>query len=319
METSPTTNTSEIVYRGETVRRSLWVSSLLDILAVGWGQVYLGRLGVAIMAWAALWVVTAGLIIATEEQSWFALRPVAAVVLAWIYLQVGLVWSSRRWLRRCGSEVPYHPAQQMLVLLLVGGVLAGLPWWIATEWVESQYGLVTVEDSANGPVLLAGEWIYYQRLDPPAQPGSGEAVVFRVDDVDRIARIIGAPGESIEIEGDGGVRKGGERLVIEDLGVAESDAVESASWSGIREQNGGRAYTVIRGTGPYPQQPTGAELGDDEYFLLTDNRWSEPVQDSRALGPQTSLQLVGRPAYILFSRDPESGAIRWSRIGLAVR
>jgi hypothetical protein len=60
-------------------------------------------------------------------------------------------------------------------------------------------------------------------------------------------------------------------------------------------------------------------------FLLTDNRSQIPlgnerakIRDSRNFGSLSVDKLRGSPRYILWSQDPDTGDIRWDRIGLRI-
>lgn len=55
---------------------------------------------------------------------------------------------------------------------------------------------------------------------------------------------------------------------------------------------------------------------DGAYFLLGDDRANS--LDSRHRGFIATEALVGRPVWIYFSRDPDTGTIRWARVGRGV-
>ena len=62
-------------------------------------------------------------------------------------------------------------------------------------------------------------------------------------------------------------------------------------------------------------------------FLLGDNRSQVPVhrtpgtkmRDAREFDSQRLELLRGKPLFVLWSSDPDSGAIRWDRIGRRVQ
>ena len=99
-----------------------------------------------------------------------------------------------------------------------------------------------------------------------------------------------------------------------------------ASMMTMVEENRGVRYpisfsrqAVVHGSVP-PMQ-----LDEGEMFLLADNRSQAPlsedearIRDSRDFGPRTIAQVKGEPRYILWSTHPDSGAVRWDRIGLRV-
>ena len=59
-----------------------------------------------------------------------------------------------------------------------------------------------------------------------------------------------------------------------------------------------------------------ATLGPGRYLLLGDNRTR--AYDARYWGSLRRSDLLGPALLVLFSRDPESGRIRWNRIGRLV-
>lgn len=126
---------------------------------------------------------------------------------------------------------------------------------LACAWflVYSFCGQVRVSGNAMQPVLDAGDVVLVNRLcyDVGAL-GRFDIVVFEREDArQNIKRVIGLPGETVQIQG-GAVYINGERLEA----PGSLGAVSLA----------GRAQQPVR-------------LGDDEYFLLGDNRDSS--EDSR--------------------------------------
>jgi len=105
------------------------------------------------------------------------------------------------------------------------------------------------------------------------QPERGEIIVFKYpNDPSQyfIKRVIGLPGEKVEIK-DGGVyvySKDTNRRVKLDESYLESDTETLSSETGI------------------------IDLGDDEYYVLGDNR--NYSKDSRSFGPVKKSFIIGR-------------------------
>ncbi|HUF07301.1 MAG TPA: signal peptidase I [Candidatus Binatia bacterium] len=143
-----------------------------------------------------------------------------------------------------------------------------------------------VQQSSMVPTIVHGEYILIDKLtvrfdeyqygdvvvfDPPS--GSGLAT----DGVPFIKRIIGLPGDTVTLEnGRVFVTRPGESPVrIEEPYVR-------------REEGGSTAATTC----PRPDCPLTWIVGDEEYFVMGDNRPSS--QDSRVFGPVDADLILGR-------------------------
>jgi signal peptidase I len=143
-----------------------------------------------------------------------------------------------------------------------------------------------VQQSSMVPTIVHGEYILIDKLtirfdeyqygdvvvfDPPS--GSGLAT----NGVPFIKRIIGLPGDTVTLEnGRVFVTRPGESPVrIEEPYVR-------------KEQDGSTAATTC----PRPDCPLTWIVGDEEYFVMGDNRPSS--QDSRVFGPVDADLILGR-------------------------
>ena len=135
-----------------------------------------------------------------------------------------------------------------------------------------------VEGSSMQPNFETGEWIIVNRLPYlSGQPQRGDVVVldFPEPQEDLIKRVVGLPGETIEIH-DG--------LVFVD-GVPLDEP-------------------YINSPPRYTKQPV--TLGADEYYVLGDNRNNS--RDSHAFGPVTEDHIVGQ-AWLIYWPPPDWGAV----------
>ena len=137
--------------------------------------------------------------------------------------------------------------------------------------------------SSMKPVLESGDVVLINRLAyDVGKPVRFDVVVFeREGQQPGIKRIIGLPGETVQIK-NGSVYINGELLNAEN-GLAEA---------------------TIAGAVEYP-----VELGDDEYFLLGDNR--ESSEDSRfsGIGNIKRENLIGR-VWLRFQPFSRLGFVR---------
>ena len=213
----------------------------------------------------------------------------------------------------------------------------------------------------NGDYIVAAKWPYgYSRLSLPFDapvlkgrifarlPERGDVVIFKhpYDEVDYIKRVIGLPGDIVELRGG--------RLLLNGAPVPQDGAAPLAiplsantgchpaahEWttqqgpicdypSALETLPNGRSYRVLDlGYGPADDFGPVA-IPDGRLFVMGDNR--DNSQDSRyaaqpggGVGLVPADRLVGRASMILFSTDGSAEwvkpwtwftAARWDRIG----
>lgn len=139
---------------------------------------------------------------------------------------------------------------------------------------------VTMQESAMEPTLVTGEkYLVNRMIYKTGEPQRGDIIVFKTSGSDdaavHIRRVIGLPGETIEI------RKG--KIYI------DGDLYDE-----------GGAYPEIANPG---QASGGVTLGSGEYFVLGDNR--NDSEDSRHadIGVVKSKYIEGKLWFVLSPRD----------------
>jgi glutathione peroxidase len=93
----------------------------------------------------------------------------------------------------------------LLALFAFGAVLvagASYTFWpsIVTLWNAHGGGLRSIPSESMAPTLLPGDPITLQHIDP-ASLTRGTIVVFKLADGDRVSRVAGLPGDTIELRG----------------------------------------------------------------------------------------------------------------------
>ena len=203
------------------------------------------------------------------------------------------------------------------------------------------------------PTLLVGDYLFvskyaygYSRhslpLSPPilsgrlfgAAPERGDVAVFKLpsdDRTDYIKRIVGLPGDRIQMTGGRLVLNGRQvaRRRIEDYVHADGRGRIARSAQYVETLPNGRAYRVVELTDSGEFDDTGVyTVPEGHYFALGDNR--DNSLDSRALrgvGFVPAENLVGRAEILFFSTDGGArlwefwrwpGAIRFHRFFLAL-
>ena len=215
----------------------------------------------------------------------------------------------------------------------------------------------------NGDYLLASKWSYgYSKYSLPfslplipgrifaSQPERGDVVIFKappLNDVDYIKRVIGLPGDTIQMVG-GQLHINGKPVKkqrIADFEIAvtpntqcalpafearKTDGTQVCQYPRFRETlPGGRTYEVLD-FGIAPQDDTAPVIvPEGQLFLMGDNR--DNSQDSRfparpggGIGLVPQANLVGKAAIGMWSTDGSVEwhkpwtwltAARWTRIG----
>jgi signal peptidase I len=215
----------------------------------------------------------------------------------------------------------------------------------------------------NGDYLIAAKWPYgYSKYSLPfslplipgkvmgTQPQRGDIAIFKApptNDIDYIKRVIGLPGDQIQMNG-GQLSINGQP--VPKVRVADAEVAVSANTSCYGPQfaaksvdgrdvchyprfqetlPGGKSYFVLD-LGGTPQDSTPVfVVPEGHVFMMGDNR--DNSQDSRfpaipgqGIGFVPQANLVGRATVMMFSTDGSSSwllpwtwftAARWDRIG----
>ena len=249
------------------------------------------------------------------------------------------------------SETEAAPAQReslgsylRFVALLVLAVLASRSFLFTPFTIPSESMLPGL---IKGDYLVAAKWPYgYSRWSLPFDapliegvinrhlPERGDIAIFRhpLDGTEYIKRVVGLPGDTIEMRGG--------RLVLNGAPVAKRRIADfvvrvspntSCAWGAAQEPAagggrqcryarfaetlpGGRSYLVLD-FGATPQDDFGPiTVPSGHAFMLGDNR--DNSQDSRfsaraggGVGLVPTARLVGRAEIVLFSTD---GSAQWS-------
>ncbi|PEQ11467.1 signal peptidase I [Novosphingobium sp. PC22D] len=215
----------------------------------------------------------------------------------------------------------------------------------------------------NGDYLLASKWSYgFSRYSMPFsvpllpgrifadQPERGDVVIFKAppgNDVDYIKRVIGLPGDQIQVRG-GQVILNGEpiprkRIADFEIEISDNTRCYAYEFEARRDDGtpvcrypqyretlpGGRSYNVLD-LGQTPQDDTGTYIvPEGDMFLMGDNRDNSldsrfPPIEGQGIGIVPQANLVGKATIVMFSTDGGASwfkpwtwftAARWDRIG----
>lgn len=189
----------------------------------------------------------------------------------------------------------------------------------------------SIPSQSMRPLLMPGDQLFVARW---GRPERGDVVVFRVGDGHYIKRLIGLPGDHVQMVHGRLVLNGvpvARRRLADALGPCADGLGDDCRLARYREWlPNGRSYEIL--------QPGGLAAADDttdfrvppaHYFMLGDNR--DDSADSRfapdqsgGIGYVARRDLSGRALAIWFSTNGSAGwsrpwrwlaAVRWSRIG----
>lgn len=274
--------------------RRWWIAALLSIVQFGLGQVYNGQ-PLRGLVW--LLICLASIFAALESLLWLptpALRLSGFSVLTLIPLTwVGLdaIWEARR--RQADYRLKRYNRWYVYVGLFLIGQFVLFPAFVVC--LQRLFvGELSVPSVSMSETLLTGD---HALIDKFAlrfrEPQRGEVVSLALpgdESIDDARRIIGLPGETVEIRN--------RRAFVNGQPLREP-------YANLR----GPAYAQNRILAPVVIPP-------GHYFVMGDYRNAD--LDSRTWGPVDRAEIHGLVRTIYWSWDLYELEIRWERIGLGV-
>jgi signal peptidase I len=289
--------------------RRWWLAGPMSLVTPGLGQWYCDRKARAAVFLGGHLLLTAStlfLIVTLPPQ--FAPLNVAMPVLFLLGWQVVGMVDAIACARRTPSSARlgvWTRWYACVVLFVLMNILV-LPFWAkyaVGPWIRT-FKIPTggMEPTVlRGDWLLAVNWAYNPRepffghlLTAPRPPARGDIVTFPFpEDPTRtfMKRVIGLPGETVEVRGRT-VYIDGEALVEPYVQFIAPDDVQRSDW------------------GP-------ETIPTRSVFVLGDNR--DNSRDSRFWGYVKREDVLGRAVVIYWSRDSETGGVRFDRIGRRLR
>jgi signal peptidase I len=293
-----------------------WLASVLSFFGPGLGHLYAGRGRRGLMWMAACWVLSVlGVVILM--RAWpFAVRAALFAVVA-ACTNVALVWDAFRCARAARGDTP--PRKWYTRWYLVAGYAAA-SLLVARPLVRSFIlrhvaHAYSIPAASMQPALLQGDYVMAEPRGTETVVRGLVAVVREGNGVEHVKRVIGMPGDTLEMRQrvlyvNG--RRRPEPYAVTDLPA--DVPLPEPEWQRpflVRPAGDSTRYA------PTPDTWGPLRVPDGSYFVMGDNR---PASlDSRYTGFVPDARITGRIAWIYFSRDPETGAVRWNRIGKDVR
>ena len=289
----------------------------LSGLWVGLGQVYVGRPLRALLLFVgfmALQVILCLCIVFSSPEFKHAVFLVGITLLASAYV-LGMrdAFIEGRRLGTFGGS-RYKRAVWLAAYLALGATLLTAVVRIERLYLVDVY---RVKSTSMSPALLNGDYVLVNPrvncIDCADPLCPGDIVFFEGDASVMVKRVIGLPGDTVEIENQllsvNGRRVTGDR--IQSLGDEELDYTHRSS-SAFAERLGQHEYFSLWGRAESGSREK-SRVPPQSVFVLGDNRHYS--KDSRHFGAVPLMGVRGRGEQILFSADRHSG-IRTGRMGM---
>lgn len=271
--------------------RRWWVAALLALVARGVGQLYNGQVTKALLAFLLPPALLLSMVL-VEAPALAQLGALAFVAVHFWAVADAIILAIAQ--RNVFSPTTFdHPVVYALAIAVVFMADVVLFETFVVRTVSVPSGLM--HPAVGGGDIVLSNLLAYTADDPQR----GDVIVFRSPVDDRrqtVSRIIGLPGETIEVRD--------KRLLIDGIPFRENWGVHSDREILWPPQMSPRDHF-----GP-------VRVAANRYFVLDDNR--DVGFDSRHW--QRSVhrhQIEGRLETYLWSRNPQQG-VRWHRIGRAV-
>jgi signal peptidase I len=218
---------------------------------------------------------------------WGRLLRVLLIALV-LYLVVSRFVAASYRIESVSMEPALHPADRVIVSILSYG--ARIPFtgiWIPGTEAPARGDLVVVQPPfAGGPSLIA------RILEPLANFLTLQKATLHRDiyggrvNVSMVKRLVGLPGDTVRLSSFAlAVKPRGESSFVPELQIVPGHYE-------IRTTQDAKGWSS---TFPFSGNTPEITLGDDQYFVLGDNR--PESSDSRSWGPLTRDRIIGKVIY----------------------
>jgi signal peptidase I len=294
----------------------------LSFLLTGLGQVYNGKPRKGILFFAASLILPFLLLelsIVGLGQTMMLLLALALAASLGIFVWAALdAWKQAKRMQK-NYRLKAYNRLSVYVLLVV--VLNFLIYGPIVDWrkISSFAAPYRMQTGSMAPTVLPGDYILTdQRIDHSSETlglKRGELVVFKYPlnkKVHFIKRIIGLPGDKIELRGME-LYVNGKKWTVEQAPQPKGSAEEGVKTGTVAFYEKGDAGTYIvyylQGTA---RMDVSVSVAEGRCFVLGDNRANS--MDSRHWGCVALTDILARARLVYFSVDPKGG-VRWGRIG----
>ena len=294
----------------------------LSFFLPGLGQVYSGKLRRGIFLFSisvVLPLLIFQLSVFGPDKMLFLFLLLSVLTALGIYIWAA--WDAWKQAKRTGKDytLKFYNRLSIYILLVILLTLLPLGRMIDLQKIclfASPYRMAT---GSMKPGILPGDFVITdRRVDHSAENHGlkrGELVVFKYPrdrKIDFVKRVIGLPGDEVELKGFE-LYVNRERKTGKEVSYVEGKQAENirSVTVAFHEEGDSGSYVVC-----YIRSATREDLivsvPEGYCFVLGDNR--DRSEDSRHWGMVPLIDVVARPKLIYCSIDPKGG-IRWRRIG----
>ena len=299
VSTPISTGNSQNKDEGKLRPRRWWVALILGLFFSSLGQLYAGAPLRAIIALA----ITIALIVPVAHLSlsllsWslpaFVGGCLVALLFALLVTFDGALVAKRR------RNEPTGPLNRVWVYV-VYALIVSLAFNYLVPRVADRLPLTRfrMPSASMAPTILLGDMVLADMRRSAVFPiRPGDIIVFRYPpepETFYMKRVVGLPGQTIEVRGG--------LLVVDGQVRTQSSSVVTESFEGP-------SYTLRMSEREYFGPVV---VPEGNYFVLGDNR--DRSSDSRVWGTVPQELVEGIVYRVWFSMDPDSGGIRWDRVG----
>jgi signal peptidase I len=295
----------------------------LSLIVAGMGQVYNGKPRKGILFFAASLVLPLFLLqlsVVGPDQTPIVL--IALFILSDPGISVWAAIDAWKQAKRSGRNYRLKSYNRLLVYILLIAGLNLLVFGLMSELRKSPLLAATYRAATESmaPTILPGDLVLAdQRIDRSSENlglRRGELVVFKYKKLRVTKRIIGLPGDEVELRGME-LSVNGVKWTSQEASLTEGQKLENAGKDIIAryEKSEAGVYEVFysRGTA---REDFRISVPENRCFVLGDNR--DISADSRHWGAIPLTDIVARPRIVYFSSDPKGG-VRWGRIGKSLK
>lgn len=309
-------------------RRRWWLSGLLGIMVPGLGQVYNGQETKGLLYYVAL-SVWGGIFM---SSFYYLIKPPATfghIVIIGLMALVSLVF----WLiivfeailsaKRISNNYVLKRFNRWYIYIIIIVIIQLVDISVEAVIVRNTiFKAFKVPAGSMMPTIYVGDHficdLSYYHLNNPAR---GDIIIFKWpvnESIFYIKRIIGAPGDTIQIIDDD-LYINNEKTELDYIGKYVGDDGKGSEI--YKETYGNSSYQILEQIKKHENYGP-VKIPEGEYFVMGDNR--DNSNDSRYWGMVKRHQIYGRPVFIYFSWDIKIPAwkiisrltsIRFSRIG----
>jgi signal peptidase I len=295
----------------------------LSLIVAGMGQVYNGKPRKGILFFAASLVLPFLLLqlsVVGPDQTLIVL--IALFILSDPGISVWAAIDAWKQAKRSGRNYRLKRYNKLVIyiLLVAGSIL--LAFGLMTELrkfplLAAPYRAAT---ESMAPTILPGDLVLAdQRIDRSSENlglRRGELVVFKYEKLRVTKRIIGLPGDEVELRGKE-LYVNGVKWTSQETPLTEGQKLEIAGKDiiALYEKSDSGVYKVFYSRGT-EREDFRVSVPENRCFVLGDNR--DISADSRHWGAIAFDDVTARPRIVYFSSDSKRG-VRWGRIGRSLK